>query len=450
METRTSTCPECGVESDADQAFCSGCGLRLPTAAGGGPGRTRRRAEGRPVDQLERSRARSEFGRIKQVVLMLRTFFWVAAAGTAVQALLWPYLIARLVEALEVTEEYGWLPTALSILLWGETALMLAGALLVLRAPLVFSIVAACTHTLNTALIVYDGRQPLVITVYVVLLLAFWAAVAQAARIQRLMAAHPDLQFVRKRIDASRRVTGGIAEQARERRQAERRAARLARLRLAGIVAGSLVLAGVAIWWINRPPAPATAVASFVDGWHRGDLAAIDAMFADGATSRGASDLHEELQRRGWDRRPPRLADASIEDRGGGIVARFGRDAEQMTLAMRLDGSRWVIHTVQLPDFEVDGLDAVIDRFRTAWAAAGTGALVAMFREIKRDRNGPLLERILAKHGWADERPAIEDMAMLSARDGRARVGFAVDGKELTVQFEYRHPQWNVETLSLR
>jgi len=81
--------------------------------------------------------------------------------------------------------------------------------------------------------------------------LAFWCAVAQAARVQRLMAADPSLQLVRRRIDEGRRVAGGVGDRAKERARTETKARRRRRLKVVGGVL-ALLVAGVAASWLLK------------------------------------------------------------------------------------------------------------------------------------------------------------------------------------------------------
>jgi hypothetical protein len=281
-------CPACAADNPRAQSFCSACGASLAAPSSG----RSRRARG---DAAQQQQGRREFGRIKSVVLTVRSVFWASALLAALQLLIWTKA-QSVWPGSDATKALVW------ALLIAELVLMLAGAFLVVRAPLVWTVVAASCWTLTTVFTLWlsDFAVPPAMLLRLFMLVCFWFAVAQAARVQRLMAADPSLQIVRRRIDPARRVVGGVADEAKERRRQDVRAQRTRRLRLIAAVVLGLVAAWFVIGFVRRPPAADEAIARFAERWPNGDAAAIGADFADGGNGRRGVQLGEQLARRGY------------------------------------------------------------------------------------------------------------------------------------------------------
>lgn len=436
------SCAECGAENPAGTAFCTQCGVKL-SGAKTAAGRRRKRGAG---DAAERSRARQEFGRIKQTVLTVRSVFWACAALAAVQLLAW-HLVAAEAE-IELSSTVG---LVITVLLWGQLGLVVAGAVHVLRAPLVWTTIGACYWSLNSAvmLLAADGGPGPLDLVQAFLAVAFWFAVAQAARVQRFMAVDPSLQLVRKRLAPEERVAGGVADQARARDRRERRAAWRGRLRLIGVAALVLVLGGYLVWKVTRPTPVDATLRAFGERWSLHDVDGICGLFDGGAGGSQALELRQELEQRGWLNALPRLADPAVEARGDRAAARwaYGADAVQVLFARARDA--WHVARVTLPPVEAPAPTEAVEAFVRAWAASGTDELVAMIRPASQERVGGGLRRILERREWSQQRPALGAGDVRTVRDGRCRVGFALDGGELRVNFEYWHPRWRLSGVTL-
>jgi len=438
----TVACAACRAANPRDAGFCTSCGAKLeagpPELLPAGKRRGRRPAG----DAVEQSRARHEFGRIKNIVLTVRSVFWACAVFAFVQALLWHTVLAGALEG----PSARW-HTAITVLVWGQLGLTVAGALLVLRAPLAWTTVGACFWTLNTAVALWANgfTQPIGALCQSFLLVAFWFAVAQAARVQKLMAADPKLQIVRQRIDPSRRVVGGVADEARERRRAERHKL----LQRLGAGVGLLVVAGVVIFLLTRPPGVDATIASFTERWGRSDVEAIGDLFVDGRTDRAAAALREDVERRGWQRALPRLGEAKVDGGEDAAKATYSCGAGEVHATFGRGDSGWHLTRVTVPPLEAGDLAPAVESFRTAWAANGSESLVSLWRPASRERFGGAMQRMLEKRGWHEQRPALGDVGPKRADHGRARVTFPLDGDELAVTYEYWHPQWFVVGVAL-
>lgn len=431
-------CPECDVIQRAGTAFCSNCGVRLigkePAAA---PGETSRTAA------FERARARQEFGRIKRIVTTVRSVFWATAVFALLLVVLWHLVLSPRWPA-----ENWWL--AVTLLVWGQLAVTVAGALLVTRAPLVWTTVGACWWTLDTALNVALAGLPPINLVRILLTASFWFAVAQAARVQRLMAADPSLQLVRKRLDPERRVAGGIADTAQQRRRAERRRSGVRTLALAGVAVVGVVLLVVVVRQVTRAPSVDATAQAFAERWAARDAEALGQLFVEGPAGRRAIALRDDVERRGWHERAPRLGEAEIEASEAAALARFPCGDGALTVAFGYDERvGWKVVQVTLPPFDLPELAPSIDAFRQAWAAEGTDALLACFRPASRDRIGAQLVRLLEKRDWHERRPALGDVDAGEPGRERRRVLFAIGFDELGVTFEYWHPSWRVVGVTL-
>jgi hypothetical protein len=428
------TCPECEAIQPAGTTFCENCGVKLVAAE---------HASGRGAG-YERSLARREFGRIKQTVLIVRSVFWAEALFAGLLVLIWHLALSQ-IEGLEGTWR-----VALTVLVWGQLAVTVAGALLVTRAPLVWTTIGACWWTLDTVLNVWlTGLAPLNVF-RLVLMASFWFAVGQAARVQRLMAADPSLQIVRQRFDPALRTKGGIAETATSRRRAERKQTVRRRLALAGAVVLGLVVVVFVITLVNRPPTVDATLQAFTERWARGDAEALGELLEEGAAGRRARALRDDLQQRGWNDTPPRLGVPELTAGDGRATAHFACGDGRLSVAFRRDErAGWMVTQVSLPPFVVPDLTPGIDTFRRAWQAEGTDALVACFRPESRERTGGSLVRLLEGRSWHERRPALGDVDPGKPGRDRRRVLFALGDDELGVTFEFWHPRWVVVGVSL-
>lgn len=441
-QSQSISCAQCGEANAEGAAFCTQCGGAL-AAQGAAPRRHRTRAKG---DAAERSRARQEFGRIKQTVLTVRAVFWSCALLAGVQVLAW-----HLVAAAEELEPAGTIGLLVTALLWGQLGLVVAGGIWVLRAPLVWTVVGACYWTLNSAVMLFaSGGVPRPMDLaQAFLAVAFWFAVAQAARVQRMLAADPSLQLVRKRIDPSRRVEGGVGDEARARARQARRQAWQGRLRLLGVVAIVLVVAGFSIYRITRPPAVDATLAAFEERWRQHDVDGVCALFAAGADGSVAGALREELEQRGWLTALPRLGEAELTDRGDVVRARWSMGEQSIDALFERQRGGWLMQRVALPPIDAPDPDATISAFRQAWQTPGTAALVAMMRPASRERLGDTLRRLLERRDWHERRPELGAVDPGRVRSARTKVLFTIEHDELGVSLEYWHPQWYVVGVSL-
>lgn len=435
----TSSCPACGKAAAPGAGFCTHCGEPLDVPR---PRRARRTGG----DAAERARSRHEFGRVKSVVLTVRSVF---LAGVVYAIVL--VALAHTVDAKALGGLGAGARTAVFVLVYGNLVLTSAGALLVLRAPLVWTVVGACYWTLDAALNLWlgDFALPPGLLVKMFLTVAFWFAVGQAARVERLMAADPTLQIVRKRIRPEQRVAGGVAEQARGRLRADRRRALLGRLRLGGIVVLALVGLGFAVRALTAPPTADAVLARFTEHWQQRDVDAIAAMFDGGAESVAARDWLEAAARRGWRAGLPATGEATNEVRDDRAVLQFALADGAMRAGFARLGQSWRLQRLELPPLVAPDVVPAIEQFRQAWAARGSDALLAMLRPESRDRLGSATVRLLERHQWGEQRPALGDFTAGPVRQGRAKVFMVLGDDEISVGFEYWHPRWWLASLTL-
>lgn len=393
------------------------------------------------ADAAAASRARQEFGRIKNIVFTVRSVFWAGAVFALVQLLLW------LVVFSSVESDGSLLESLATAFVFLQLILMPAGSLFVLRAPRLWTAVGACCWTIDTAFgwYLHDGEiDPnfVILLCKTFLLVAFWFAVAQAGRVERLMAEHPDLQLVRRRLDPSLRTTGGVADRARDARVRERQAAQMGQLRVLLFVVGGMVALGVGIWWLTRPPAFEPFALRFVAAWNGRDLPKVCALFADGG--RGESTLRTDLARRGWLEALPAAETPKVDGRGDTGRVTWPVTGGAVTAMFEREERGWHLTRVELPALAPSPLPPAVDAFRAAWDGKGTEALVASFRPGSRERLGPMLVQMLKKRGWDDTRPKLGGVDPGKAHGGEASVLFALGNDELQVRFEFWHPTWYV------
>jgi len=373
-----------------------------------------------------------------------KAMFWAMSVCAGLLVVLWQLAFDQLAEL------GGSWRLALTVLVWGQLAVTIAGALLVTRAPLVWTTIGACWWTLDTVLNVWLGGLAPMNIFRLLLMLSFWFAVGQAARVQRLMAADPSLQIVRKRLDPDRRVEGGIADAAQSRRRAEGRRILRRRVALGGIVVVGLVAVVAVIRLATRPPTVDATVQAFAEHWTRGDIAALGELFEEGAASRRANALRDDLEQRGWKGEPPRLGEPEVSPSNGSALATFPCGDGQLSVAFRRhERIGWKVTQVSLPSFVVPDVAPGIEAFRRAWATEGTDALVACFRPASRERLGASLVRLLEKRDWQQRRPALGDLDPGTSGRDRRKVLFAMGLDELGVTFEFWHPQWVVVGVQL-
>ncbi|MCA8964441.1 MAG: hypothetical protein KDC48_06135 [Planctomycetes bacterium] len=435
-------CAECGTDNPAETTFCTQCGVKL-VAPRKNVGRGRRRKAG---DAAQRSRTRQEFGRIKQTVLTVRSIFWACAALAAGWLGLWHFFAAA--EGLELTSTVG---MVITVLLWGQLVLLIAGAIYVLRAPLVWTTIGACYWSLNTVVVVLAaGGMPGPMDVaQAFVAVAFWFGVAQAARVQRFMAEDPSLQLVRKRLAPEQRVVGGVGDDVRARRKRERRSAWRGRLRVLGMAAVVLLVAGFAIYKVTRPTPVDATVQTFGKRWSLHDVDGVCSLFDTGATGSLASSLREELEQRGWSAALPPLGDAQVETRGDRAVVRWPLGKSEVLTRFVRSRDVWQLDHIALPPVDAPAPDDAVAAFVAAWEGAGTDALVDSFRPASRERVGGSLRRMLERREWHEQRPALGARDVGPVRAGRCRVLFTIEHDELRVNFEYWHPRWYVVGVAL-
>lgn len=134
-EELTRGCPECGHGNPYSHRFCEECGNPLRSSdRRGGPSRASRRGRRGAADpnQGARAHARQEFGGVKRIVFYLRGIYAVGILLGIVDFLqVWAADRRGMLEGLE---------TMLYAVAALELGVMLAGTLLVMRRPLVWSV----------------------------------------------------------------------------------------------------------------------------------------------------------------------------------------------------------------------------------------------------------------------------------------------------------------------
>lgn len=411
----------------------------------------------RDPEQVERSRQRQEFGRIKNIVFTVRSIYWSGVVFAITQLLLFHLILSPAFAELEMTT----MRLVCGVVLWGQLVLLFAGARLVVKKPFVWTVVGAVYWLLSTAqafwiaslgdwLLLQDTRFFAYLTMMSFMLIAFWFAVAQARRVQRLMDENPELQLQRRRLSAEERSYGGVAEEARTRRADERRRSHAAQLRLIGVALGVLLLGGGGVWAMTRPPAPEDAAAAFEAGWSEKDFDQVFALCEGGKAGRLADRMRESLEQRGWHESPPELSEVDVQQDGERAATVFVCEGGQLLLLWQLDESQWQVRSVTFPELDVGSAGAGVVQFREAWQTPGMDALRAMVR-AEDSRVGTGIRNILDRRGWLEKRPPLGDVDIGSVRSrGRATSTFELEDVELRITLQYWHPGWKITGFSLR
>lgn len=408
-------------------------------------------------DAAKKSRARQEFGRIKNIVFTVRFVFLSSAILGFFTIALWHTAIADLVKVI-----YGDYYGVMTAVVYLQFVVMIVGTLFVLRKPFAWTLVGACNWTLNTGLVwhflllcmaanVYIrergyeepielGMLSVFIGFWTLMMLAFWFAVAQAARVQRILAENPELSLKRERFDPEKRAVGGVAELAYERRRETQGAEWLGLVKIGGIAVGALMVLGLVMWFLSLPPHVDPAVEKFAARWRDGEVQTI-------ARQMSRSSFVEDLQRRGWDQQLPELGDPRIEEEGERARAEFTVTGGKVEVRFELREKAWQLDSVRLPEVVAPPIDVAIRAFREAWKKPGMAALVEQFRPSRRERFGGTMKSMFGKRGWTDERPELGDHDEGRPRPGKATVLFAIGFDEMKVRFEFWHPQWYVTGL---
>lgn len=431
-------CAQCSHVNPPSARYCEACGADLTRSAS--PPVDDVAASG-PQDRESKARARREFARVKQVVFRLRALYWIGAALFVVQLLLVLQAWSRMGEA-DGSRAATWIPWYVAIV-GLMIATYVAGALLVARAPLVWAVVLASIQTLALALdLAYGSRDVLTLSVQVLWTLICWAAVGQAARVQRLQRENPEFELQRAKISADRKVEGGVADAARDRRRERAQRKNAARLRVVGIASAVVVVLGAIAWLATRPPRPDAAIESFAASWNRaGEL---EAVFPGGPEARPNRAFAESLARRGWSRERPKIVEPAREEFDDQVRVTWAGDVS-VRVVFRLEAGSWRASGIDLPALAPAALEPAIARFEKAWNSKGTEALLEMLEEGFRERRGARLVRSLERRAWADARPAIRDAAdAQDPRRGKTSVAWELEGDELRIVFEWWHPRWRV------
>lgn len=441
------SCPACGASNEADARFCHACGAELAipigTATAGTARAKSRRGNAASADQdrARKSLARQEFARTRTIVASLRASYGVAALIVTVLVLV-PSLLA-------------WHPIGIAT---GGIALaiMVPGFVLIVRQPLLWSLVIAALWTVLVAVEYVFARGAGIgvgFAIEVFIAVAMWAGVTQAARLQRLMQENPELTLARHRVAPERRVAGGVAETARESRRRESRVKRLGRLKLAGMAVLLLAALITALVFAMRPESAEVPLERFTRNWSGAELAALVAQFDAGAVD--PEKLESALARRVWRGTRPALGEARLEPHGPDeVLAAFPVEAGVTTEAgevgvlLRLDGTakRWRLVDLELPDLRVGDPEAAAAAFRSAWSADGLDALVALGNDGLQQRRASL-ERVLEKRDWLRARPAIAESGIgKPTRSGSVSIEFELEGDAGIVEtgWEYWHPSWRM------
>jgi hypothetical protein len=433
-------CPSCGAEQPVGTKFCTACGALVAAERPRPTGKGRRGAAPAALDQLERAKGRREFARVKTIAFSMRALFFACAFLAVV------FLLLGLLARSGAPGDERWIVDLFLLLVGVELLLSIAGGLFVVRAPLVWTVVAASYYTLNTSLewLLTDFEWNLRMALRSFGVVCMWCGVAQASRLQQLMAADPSLTLRIQKVAPERQVHGGVVDQANARRRREGRAALVRRLQLVGAIVVGLALVGFAVSWLSAPPTVDASVQRFQTAWRQSGAEAVRALFP--VTS---ARLAEDLERRGWATSRPALGTLQLEATETHAEAKYPIGDTVVRVRWQLVEGRWQAREILLPALQPTAIEPAVQAFREAWQAAGTEALVQQFRSNSRERLGPTLVRMLTKRDWHERRPPITETYPGRDGGGRQRVGFGIDGEQVDVTFEFWHPQWYVVGVSL-
>lgn len=465
---RIVVCPGCEALHTLGTQTCSECGVAIPSgaevlgAADAGdsklPPGLPRGDDAKPSvrrgrrhfdrDAVVRSRQRQEFGRIKSVVFTVRNVYRAGCVFALAQLALF-HAIAASIAGADTVAVWG-----LGAYYWGQFALMVAGALLVVRAPFAWAVIGATNWTITLGCgywVIYDvggltvtNSVPVTyLTVMTFMMFAFWFAVLQSRRVVALMRANPELQLVRAGVTAGRTGAGRVAEDARFRRHGEFERANVSRLRVLVFATAGLALLGGGVWATTRPPSVDAAQAAFVSAWRDGDTEAIAGSFGRGADPSAAREFREGVGKRGWSAGLPELGTFAMQARGNQTMARAALRDGELVVTWQLDERDWSLARVALPPLRIGDPDGAVRAFRAAWQSSGAAALLGLMREPIRERIGPGFMRILERREWTDERPALGEHDA-RPRGDRVRIDFAIGADYCTALFEWWHPKWRL------
>lgn len=454
-------CAHCGATNPSSARFCESCGHSLDSVpaerevaeATDAPARTRGRKRsakaqapepgGAAPDRAQKAQARREFARVKQVIGRLRAMYWIGAAWCVI--LLWQlWRVGATLSSrdLEIPGLFWFLAAYVGCSL----AVSVAGALFVARAPVLWSILLAGLQTLQFGLTLAEGSSTIGIGGQGFWMLVYWAAVGQAVRVQKLMEENPDFELVRSKISDERKVAGGVADAARERRREAARGKTGNVLKIGGLAAAALVVVGGGAWLALRPPSVDATVEAFAKAWNAGNSSKLAAFYPGGAESRTGQRLTEEIARRGWTQARPKIEEASRDGEDDWVNVVFKSDARTVEVAFRREKSKWHAATIRLPSMKPAPIQAAIADFERAWNTSNnTNEIFALmeagFREAKEAR----LKRVFEKRQWINDRPEIgKAYGGEDAEAGKTRLRWRIAGDELRVTFEWWHPEWRI------
>lgn len=438
------SCRACDTMLPRNASECPQCGEAVAP-----PKHMSRRAR-RAADPeaVERSRQRQEFGRIKNIVFTVRNVYRAGIVFAVAYLMLFHLVLAPILVELDM---WGYVIVR-GAWLWGLMALMVVGTLKVVKAPFVWTVAGAGYWTLSVGLIAYDvlgsaeGPGPVMITALALMsfmMLAFWFAAMQSRRVVELMRQNPELQLQRERIDPDRVRAGGVADTA-SRRIAEARAREGRSLGWIGVVVAlAVMLVGVGVWAMTRPPAVDGAVAAFESAWRGRDVETLRELFADGPQSRDAERFVDGVVQRGWTAKMPELGEPRVDARDASATVRYDVTDGEVALFLKRNEQRWAIEGSRLPPLEVGPVADAVQLFRDAWHADGTSRLMALMRPETRRKIGARIEKLLADRDWTDARPELGEHDVRSTRD-RVQVLFALGFGEVEALFEWWHPTWRL------
>lgn len=312
-------CPACDAALPRGAAFCEECGAPAP----GAPPVTRGRS---PAAQEERRAARQELLLVRRRVETLRLTYTALGVVFGLFLLLFASWWWRF-------STRGWSGTGLvqvvrlaAVFSAVDAALMLACRRYVRRSPVVLGSIGAALVSVSTGLLLlgfpWATAGPLllgVLALRLVLNLSLWALLPAAARLQRLLAEHPELERAPRAPGEPRPPAAPPVSW--------RRALLLGGPGLAVLLLG---------WWQLRPPGPEALASAFERAWATGDPQQVGELF-EGSTRAGP------WLRRRVGAQLPRLQREELEVRGPGARVTFVLEGMEEALVVQLrrseDGS---------------------------------------------------------------------------------------------------------------